>query len=336
MRAAESFPAAIVRGWRRQPIHIRLLRAFLGVTFVYAGGQKLADPGFFRPTSPTYIGTQLAGFAQGSPLGPILRLLAHVAVPVGWAIALGEIAVGVATLLGIGSIVAAAAGCAINVSLLLSATWHVHPYFLGSDSIYAVAWLVYLLALIDQGGRQPGSKTRVNRRQVEPMSDRRAFLRAGLVAVGTVLVSSVSRAFAGDHVAHASSGVLDRPRVKSGQPSRSAPTPSTTQQAPVSGKPIANLDSLKVGTPLAFNDHGTPAVLFRTGNDSVEAFSRVCTHAGCTVGFNPQTGLLQCPCHGATFDPGNKAAVVSGPAPTPLPSIKVAVDPTTRKVVLRT
>ncbi len=43
-----------------------LLRLFLGVTFVYAGIQKLSDPGFLHPGAPTYIGTQLHGFANGT------------------------------------------------------------------------------------------------------------------------------------------------------------------------------------------------------------------------------------------------------------------------------
>ena len=39
--------------WREDPISLRILRGFLGVTFVYAGLQKLADPGFFRRGSIT-------------------------------------------------------------------------------------------------------------------------------------------------------------------------------------------------------------------------------------------------------------------------------------------
>src|SRR5258708_13922133 len=44
------------------------MRLFLGVTFFYAGVQKLADPQFFKPTAPGYIGRQIIGFAHGSPL----------------------------------------------------------------------------------------------------------------------------------------------------------------------------------------------------------------------------------------------------------------------------
>jgi uncharacterized membrane protein YphA (DoxX/SURF4 family) len=44
---------------------LRILRAFLGVTFLYAGIQKFMDPGFLHAGSQTYIGTQLRGFAAG-------------------------------------------------------------------------------------------------------------------------------------------------------------------------------------------------------------------------------------------------------------------------------
>ena len=52
------------------------LRVFLGATFVYAGAQKLSDPGFLHPGAPTYIGTQLRGFAHGTPGGVLLRTFA--------------------------------------------------------------------------------------------------------------------------------------------------------------------------------------------------------------------------------------------------------------------
>ena len=40
----------------------------MGVTFVYAGIQKLTDPQYFNPTARGYIGHQIAAFATGSPL----------------------------------------------------------------------------------------------------------------------------------------------------------------------------------------------------------------------------------------------------------------------------
>ena len=60
---------------------------------------------------------------------------------------------------------------------------------------------------------------------------------------------------------------------------------------------------------------------------AVLAYSRVCTHAGCPVAlFRADEGVLYCPCHQATFDATRDAVPVSGPAPTPLPRLPVAVD----------
>src|SRR3954447_25476128 len=78
------------------------LRAFLGVTFVYAGIQKLSDPGFLHAGAPTYIGTQLHGFAAGTPGGFLLKTFAipHAELA-GVGVALIEIAVGLLVLAGL-------------------------------------------------------------------------------------------------------------------------------------------------------------------------------------------------------------------------------------------
>jgi Rieske Fe-S protein len=45
------------------------------------------------------------------------------------------------------------------------------------------------------------------------------------------------------------------------------------------------------------------------------AYRAICTHARCLVGFDPNSRLIVCACHGAEFDPRRGAAVVAGPAP---------------------
>lgn len=58
------------------------------------------------------------------------------------------------------------------------------------------------------------------------------------------------------------------------------------------------------------------------------AYSRVCTHAGCSVGiFEPETNLLLCPCHQSTFDVLRAATPTGGPADRPLPQLPLYADP---------
>ena len=63
------------------------------------------------------------------------------------------------------------------------------------------------------------------------------------------------------------------------------------------------------------------------GSDGLVAYSAICTHLGCSVlPTLSEDGLIFCPCHASAFDPANDAAVVSGPAPRPLPSLPITVE----------
>lgn len=57
------------------------------------------------------------------------------------------------------------------------------------------------------------------------------------------------------------------------------------------------------------------------------AYSRVCTHAGCSVGlFEAETHQLLCPCHQSTFDVLKAASPTGGPAARPLPQLPLYAD----------
>ena len=129
------------------------LRLFLGVTFVYAGIQKLTDPQYFRPSAPGYIGRQIAGMAHGTPLG---GLLTHLVVPhaafFGGLIAWGELAIGLGVLVGLLVRPAAFFGALLSLIFFLSASWRVSPYFYGSDIVFLFGWSVIVLAGPVAGG----------------------------------------------------------------------------------------------------------------------------------------------------------------------------------------
>lgn len=67
--------------------------------------------------------------------------------------------------------------------------------------------------------------------------------------------------------------------------------------------------------------------------DGWVAYSKICTHAGCSVGLfgiddrEPDViRQLVCPCHQSVFDPTDGAQPVGGPAPRPLPQLPLAID----------
>ncbi len=123
------------------------LRLFLGITFVYAGIQKLTDPQFFNPSAAGFIGKQIMAFAIGSP---IHNFLMHVVLPhamsFGALVAYGEIAIGLGALLGFLFRPAAFFGMLLSLMFFLSASWRVRPYFYGADIVFVFSWITLLLA----------------------------------------------------------------------------------------------------------------------------------------------------------------------------------------------
>lgn len=294
------------------------LRLFLGVTFVYAALQKFADPGFLHPGSTTYIGAQLQGFARTSPIAFLLNAVAIPLAPlVGLGTMLTELAVGGFVLAGVYTRGAAAVGALLNFTLFLTASWQVQPYFLGSDSIYTVAWIV--LALAGDLGfwtvRLPASAPRLDPGRRELM------IRAGGAAIGLVWVLALLPR-------------LSPPRAQGAARHTPAPGASPTGEAspaaapsPPPGTPVGTLAQLQQNGSLPFQvpTTGDPGVVVGLGGSQVVAFDAVCTHAGCTVQYDPAQKLLYCPCHGAEYDPAHGAEVIAGPAPSPLQALKAAV-----------
>jgi thiosulfate dehydrogenase (quinone) large subunit len=133
--------ALSLAGWALLP-----LRAFLGTTLCFAGLQKLADGNFFNTSSPSSIYAQILAAERTSPLHAILGHLYQYAGAVGLLIALSELAVGIGTLLGLWTRVAALGGMALSLTLFLTVSYHSHPYYTGSDIVFLFAFTPLLLA----------------------------------------------------------------------------------------------------------------------------------------------------------------------------------------------
>jgi len=99
--------------------------------------------------------------------------------------------------------------------------------------------------------------------------------------------------------------------------------------------PAGELSDLTDGTPtpvglrVARSDGATEVIdrrivyIVRDGA-GVRALDSTCTHLGCRTRFNPDTGRIECPCHGGMYDATGK--VIGGPPPSPLQTLPVRVE----------
>ena len=295
--------------WRSMSAPMRVLRAMLGVTFLYGGIYKALDGTFLDPTSHGYIGAQIRGFTLSSPIAFMLNHMIEHATLVGWGIMLSEFALGIAVLVGVWLVPAGIGGAMLSLGLWLSASWSVHPYFLSSDPAYLAMWIAFTIGVWPKHGVID---------EVERLLDRRGLLQAAGVGGLAIIGAAILRPFASSPTAPASTPTT------SGNPSG---TPSTGASSTPAGTTVAKLSDVPVGQAVSFTaPDGNPAWVVRTAQNTVCAYSAVCTHQGCVVQYDPSSKDLICPCHGATYDPSNHANVIAGPAPQPLQEYKAAIS----------
>jgi arsenite oxidase small subunit len=131
-----------------------------------------------------------------------------------------------------------------------------------------------------------------------------------------------------------------------------AAAPATSAAATFPKVLVTNVGSLQVNKPVTFNYplDDEPSILVKVGQKAaggvgpdgdIVAFSNICQHLGCVYGFQaPGTSppcstsfvakgpMGYCCCHGSQYDFLNGAAVIGGPAPRPVPAVKLEVDST--------
>lgn len=109
--------------------------------------------------------------------------------------------------------------------------------------------------------------------------------------------------------------------------------PQSTKAAPAQDSMVAypprkidGAELLLPGSSLYFNypTGNDPAVLLRLSESEYRAYSRRCSHAGCSVDFDPPSRCLTCPCHRGAFD-ARLGHVMFGPPRRPLDEIILEV-----------
>jgi serine/threonine-protein kinase len=159
--------------------------------------------------------------------------------------------------------------------------------------------------------------------QSAPVSRRRMLgfiVAGGGVIVAVVAVGVLGKNYLGGNAASTSTSSTNS--VPGNTPVANQ-TGSTTH-----GNVLAHTSDIPSNSAKTFPIAGqeNPGVIVHLTDGRFVAFDSTCTHAGCAVLYSQQDKLLECPCHSAEFDPAKNAAVVQGPATTPLAPIKITVN----------
>lgn len=95
------------------------------------------------------------------------------------------------------------------------------------------------------------------------------------------------------------------------------------EQTDVEAKPVSiPLADLPVGSSKLITYAGQSVLVLRT-QQSIKAFSLICTHLGCTVEWQQDQQQFYCPCHDGRFDQFGE--VIAGPPPVPLEQFTVNI-----------
>jgi len=313
---------------QERPIGVILapLRVFLGVTFIYAGLLKLGSADFLSQSAPNGVLRQMQNAVVNSPISFVVQHAVEHYQLAGLSIAVGELFVGIGILFGIWTRLAATFAFILSASFWLTVSWSTSPYFFGPDVVFMAAVTPLIIAgdggylsvgarirsIVEQQHKAPGGAP--NNLPLQQEIDRRTVVRTGAVAgvlagVG-LLAGGIGRFF---------SKATPVPVVSPTNSSSTKPTAG----APSGGVKIARASAISVGSSFQFTDsQGSPAYLLQPASGKYLAYSAVCTHQGCIVGFDSGSATFQCPCHGASYD-GKSGQVLGGPAPMPLTQIQV-------------
>jgi|HubBroStandDraft_3_1064219.scaffolds.fasta_scaffold36952_4 Rieske Fe-S protein len=138
---------------------------------------------------------------------------------------------------------------------------------------------------------------------------------AGVVKQDSPAASATATAAGPMAASPASAGPRQGGSAGDGKPKKGSTGPE------VSGTVLGTAGEIPVGGGKIFA--AAKVVVTQPVRGQYEGFSAVCTHVGCILSEVAE-GTIDCPCHGSEFKITN-GAVVTGPAPRPLPKKQIKI-----------
>jgi Rieske Fe-S protein len=170
-------------------------------------------------------------------------------------------------------------------------------------------------------------------RQDPRLTRRGVLLGAGLAGLGGALAGCSTAAVPYDAneagvppngpaqgVMTSQAGTPSPGRVSSSPAPARDPQPARKKAKP-KGTVLGAASDIPVGGGAIYT--AAKVVVTQPASGQYKAFSAVCTHVGCIVN-KVTNGTIDCPCHGSEFTITN-GAVVTGPAPSPLPAKRIRI-----------
>jgi Rieske Fe-S protein len=110
--------------------------------------------------------------------------------------------------------------------------------------------------------------------------------------------------------------------------------PPESGEAATNSVVAAKAAALKPNSGVIFPFGSKPAIVVRSTDGELRAFSAVCTHLECTVQFKTDTSQIWCACHNGLYDLAG--SVVSGPPPRGLERFTVNLrgDPGAEDIIV--
>lgn len=154
--------------------------------------------------------------------------------------------------------------------------------------------------------------------EISTISRRRALSGAATAGIGVPLLAACG-ADGDDPAADPSSSPTSPASERTKKPTPSSGPPETTSSAPAAdGIPTSDVP---VGGGIVLTD--PRVVVTQPAEGEFQAFTAICTHAGCPVAR--VTTEIECDCHGSRFSIED-GSVVGGPAPSPLAAADFTVS----------